>query len=63
MIYVTYDEYDKLCEELPKLKLERGDWFPQMTELEAMQSAGLEHFLCILVWILETEPQHVYYLE
>lgn len=59
MIYVTYDEYDKLCEELPKLKLERGYWFPQMTELEAMQSAGLEHFLGFLVWILETEPRKV----
>lgn len=54
---MTYDEYEFLCDSLPGIGIERGRWWLGKDDVDSMLSIGLEHFIGLFVWILETDPK------
>lgn len=53
--YMTYDDYDKLCDYVAELPNRCSGWYPTLDEIEKrITESTIMDFLPFLTWILET---------
>lgn len=51
---MTYDEYDKKCEELQKVRNEKQGWYPDIATINQRIISNVEKYLEYMMWLIET---------
>lgn len=50
---ITYEQFDKLCENVKKIEFKPDGWFPTVNEIEENIKPNVYKMINFILWILE----------
>lgn len=51
---ITYNQYDRLCEDLQQIKNSKPGWYPSKADILKIVSQNPEKYINFMLWIMET---------